>query len=83
MNTISATKELTVKVENINNAVVNAMTLEKLKSMFGLIPQVTKDISDMFEKFPHDNIVTQVLYSFVSETIFTYYFNIRRMDLKN
>lgn len=66
MKTISASKTLTVEVENINNADVNAMALEKLKLLYGLRPQVIEDISAMFEKFPHDNIVTQVLYSFVS-----------------
>lgn len=71
MNTISALKDLTVEVENINNAVVNTMTLDKLKSMFGLRAQVFVDFSTMFEKFPHDNIVTQVLYSFVSASIST------------
>lgn len=75
LNAISASKDLTVEVENINNAVVNAMTMDKLKSIFGLRPQVIQDFSAMFEKFPHDNIVTQVLYSFVSQSNF--------LDLKN
>lgn len=70
MKTILASKELTVKIENINNADVNTITLEKLKLMFGLRPQVFEDFSAMFQKFPHDNIVTQMLYSFVSGIYF-------------
>lgn len=40
--------------------------MKKLKSMTGLAPQVIENISEMFEKFPHDNIVSQALFSLVS-----------------
>lgn len=63
--TTLASKDLTAK--DINNAHVNEITMNKLKSMIGLRPQVIEDVTAMFEAFPHDNVVTQALFSFVSE----------------
>lgn len=39
--------------------------MKKLKSMINLEPRVIEDISAMFEKFPHDNVVSQALFSLV------------------
>lgn len=50
---------------------MNADTLDLLKSMIDLRPQVIEDISAMLENFPHDNTVSAMLLSFVSKFIVT------------
>lgn len=59
---------------DIENANVNGFTFDKLKSLFDVGPQLIEDMSTMFDTFPHDNVVTQFLYSFVSELIFVLLF---------
>lgn len=39
--------------------------MKKLKSIMGLEPRAIEDISAMFESFPHDNVVSQALFSLV------------------
>lgn len=55
--------------EGLNNAEVNEITMDKLKSLVELRPQVIDDFSAIFEKFPHTNIVSELLYSLVSEIV--------------
>lgn len=62
---ISASKDHRAK--DIDNVEVNGITLRKFKSLIGVRPQVIEDFEAIFEKFPHDNLVTQWLFSFVSE----------------
>lgn len=66
---ILASKDLTA--DDMNNAHVNEITMKKLKSIIDLRSQVIEDVSAMFETFPHDNVVTQALFSFVSKFIVT------------
>lgn len=53
--------------KNLYNAEANASILDKLKTVIGLRPQVYEDLSEMFEKFAYNNLVTQIFLSFVSE----------------
>lgn len=55
--------------EDSSNAEVIEITLDKLKSLVDLRPQVIEDFSTIFEKFPHTNMVSELLYSFVSAFI--------------
>lgn len=64
---ISAANDEPIKFEDIDNVKVNAITLEKVKSLMDVQPQVYEDFSMVFEKFPYDNFLTQALYSVVSE----------------
>ena len=61
---ILASKDL-ISID-LNNAEVNAITLDNLKSLIDVRPQVIDDVSIVFEKFPYDNFTTQILFSFVS-----------------
>lgn len=55
--------------EYMNNAEINQMTMDTLKSLVDIRPQVIDDFSAMFEKFPHNDIVSQLLNPIVSNII--------------
>lgn len=66
----SASSDEPLKFKDMDNVDVNGITMNNLKSMVDLRPQVYDDFSMVFEKYPYDNYLTQILWTVVSELIY-------------